>query len=74
MTDDEFNALEKKRRAYDEEFFSVVKKFYHHPAVYVGMRDISFHREIYEIIFSNKTDAEIVSELDKLAPPGTTYL
>ena len=74
MTEMEFNALEAKRRALDKNFVATVQRFYHHPAVHHGMDSVTVRRLIYPIIFSDMTEKEIISELDKIAPPGMTYM
>lgn len=73
MTDEEFEKLEKLREAYDDNFYDTVQKYHHHPAVHHGMKSITTRRLVYPVIFSEKPDAEIIAELDKLAPPGKTY-
>ena len=73
MTDAEFAELEKLRAAYDENFCKTVQKFFHHPAVHHGMDSVTLRRLIYPVIFSGKPDADIIAELDKLAPPGKRY-
>lgn len=73
MTDEEFEKLESLRKKYDSDFYDTVQKFFHHPAVHHGMESITLRRLIYPVIFSKKTDVEIIAELDKLAPPGKTY-
>ena len=75
MTEEEFNILEAKRKVYDDTFCDTVQKFYHHPAVYHGLDSSeNTRRLIYSIIFSDMTEKEIIAELDKIAPPGTTYM
>ena len=74
MTEKEFNLLEKKYMERDKDFIAAVQKFYHHPAVHHGMDSENVRRLIYPIIFSNMTEKEIIAELDKLAPPGMTYM
>lgn len=73
MTDAEFEKLEKLRETYDKKFCETVQKFFHHPAVHHGMDSVTLRRLIYPVIFSEKPDAEIIAELDKLAPPGKRY-
>ena len=73
MTEEEFEKLEKLREKYNPEFCNTVQKFFHHPAVHHGMKSITTRRLVYPVIFSGKPDAEIIAELDKLAPPGKTY-
>ena len=74
MTENEFNLLEEKYMALDKDFCATVQRFLLHPAVYHGMDSATTRRLIYPIIFSEKTDKEIIAELDKLAPPGKTYM
>ncbi len=74
MSDEELDRLEELFQKDDKHVIEIFQKFYRHRCMCIVDRCASARRFVFPVLFSGLPDEEIWAELDRLAPPGFTYL
>lgn len=85
MTEQEYQKLVERierwwtKKESDPEAYAICEKWWNrHNATYFAFSyyrvTTALPRKVFPLLFSGKSDEEILKELDKIAPPGKTYL
>lgn len=74
MSDEELDRLEELFQKNDKHFDKIFQKFFSHRCMCVAMYSEHARRFLYPVLYSGLPDEEIWAELDRLAPPGYTYM